>query len=99
MYDHGKSVFPIRKLIDEIRRNSFTESMTEENFGKASGPKPPLFKGFVKPNEVLGKLKPRLIQHFGRDGSAATTLMNKGIEHAFFRLPYVVQMSIKCTFS
>ena len=36
MYNHGKSVSPIHKFIDEIRPNSLTESMTEENFGKAS---------------------------------------------------------------
>ena len=97
---HGKTIFPIHKLLEEIRPNSFTESVTEENFTKASSaemPKGFMCKGFVKPNQVLGKIKPRLIQHFGPDGSAASALMNKTIEAMLFRLPYFVKRSIKGT--
>ena len=97
---HGKSVFPIHKLMEEIRPNSFTESMTEENVSKASGSemdRPFMCKGFVKPNEVLGKIKPRLIHDFGTDGSAGSALMNKTIEAMLFRLPYFVKQSIKGT--
>ena len=96
----GKTMFPIHKPIEEIRPNSFTEKMTEENFDKASGAemqKSFMCKGFVKPNEVFGKIKPRLIQHFQPEGSAGAALMNKTIESAISRLPYFVKRSIKGT--
>ena len=58
---HGKRMFPIHTMVEEIAPNSFTEEMVTQNFDKASGTehtKPPIAKGFVKPNEVLGKIKP-----------------------------------------
>ena len=60
-------------------------------------PKPPMTKGFVKPNEVLNKVKPRLIQHYGPEGSAAASLMSKTIESAVFRLSYFAKRSLKGT--
>ena len=61
---HGESMFPIHKLIDEIKPNSFTSEMAENYFSSHSGaemPKDPVCKGFVEPNEVLNKVKPRLV--------------------------------------
>ena len=97
---HGKSIFPIHKIIDDIAPGSFTEQMKKDNYEAASGtelPKFPPSKAFVKPNEALGKIKPRLIQHTGPQGTAASSLMNKTIEQMFFRLPYFVHRSIKGT--
>ena len=97
---HGKSIFPIHKTIDDIAPGSFTEQMKKDNYEAASGtelPKFPPSKAFVKPNEALGKIKPRLIQHTGPQGTAASSLMNKTIEQMFFRLPYFVHRSIKGT--
>ena len=75
---HGKSLFPMHKSVDEIAPSSFTEQMKKDNFEAASGTKltklPPT-KAFVKPNEALGKIKPRLIQHTGPQGTAASALM------------------------
>ena len=34
---HGKNIFPIFKLIDDIKPGSFSEQMTDENYEKASG--------------------------------------------------------------
>ena len=80
-------MFPIHKLIAEIAPNSFTEKMVDENFEAVSGTemlKAPVTKAFVKPNETLGKVKPRLIQHKGPKGTAMNSLMNKTIEaHTF----------------
>ena len=97
---HGKTLFPLHKSIADIAPSSFTEQMVRDNFEATSGcemPKAPVVKGFVKPNETLGKVKPRLIQHAGPKGSAMTALMNKTIEECFFRLPYFVLRSIKGT--
>ena len=97
---HGKTLFPIHKLISEIAPNSFTEKMVDENFDATSGTtitKEPVTKAFVKPNETLGKIKPRLIQHKGPKGTAMGSLMNKTIEECLFRLPYFVLRSIKGT--
>ena len=94
--------FPVHKLFEDIKPNSFNEQMMHENFDTASGtelPMPHLCKGFVKPNGVLGKVKPRLIQHFGPEGSAGSALMNRRLEAALFRLPYVVKRSMKGTVS
>ena len=97
---HGKSLFPMHKSVDEIAPSSFTEQMKKDNFEAASGTeltKLPPTKAFVKPNEALGKIKPRLIQHTGPQGTAAAALMNKTVEQMIFRLPYFVQRSIKGT--
>ena len=97
---NGKSVFPIHKMIEEIAPKSFNENMTRENFDKVSGAELTRSfqaQGFVKPNDVLGKIKPRLIQHFTPQGSASSALMNKTIEEMLFRLPYFVKRSIKGT--
>ena len=97
---HGKSVFPIHKTIEEIAPNSFTAKMIEENYEAVSGtamPKEPVTKAFVKPNETLGKIKPRLIQHKGPSGTAMNSLMNKTIEEFIFRLPYFLLRSLKGT--
>ena len=97
---HGKSVFPIHKIIEEIAPNSFTAKMVEENFEAVSGtamPKEPITKAFVKPNETLGKIKPRLIQHKGPSGTAMNSLMNKTIEEFIFRLLYFLLRSLKGT--
>ena len=86
---HGKTIYPDFKEIEDIRPNPFNEKMTEEAYGKMSGtelPRPPMTKGFVKPNEVLNKVKLRLIQHFGPEGSAA-----------IFRLSYFTRRSLKST--
>ena len=53
---HGKSMFPIHKMIDEIKPNSFNAAMADNYFDSNSGasmPKVPMCKSFVKPNEVL----------------------------------------------
>ena len=97
---HGKTIYSDFKMIDEIMPGSFTEAIAEEAFGRMSGtelPKPPMTKGFVKPNEVLNKVKPRLIQHYGPEGSAAASLMSKTIESAVFRLSYFTKRSLKGT--
>ena len=97
---HGKSMFPIHKLISEIAPNSFTESMVDENYEAMSGAqleKAPVITAFVKPNETLGKVKPRPIQHMGPKGTAMASLMNKTIEEAIFRLPYFLLRGIKGT--
>ena len=97
---HGKSVFPIHKEIEEIAPNSFTKDMIEHNFDATSGdamPREPVTQAFVKPNEALNKIKPRLIQHKGPLGSAYSALMNKSIEAMIFRLAYFVARSIKGT--
>ena len=97
---HGKTLFPLHKMISEIAPNSFTEKLIEENFDAVSGtclPKAPVTKAFVKPNETLNKIKPRLAQHAGPQGSAMSALMNKTIEECIFRLPYFVIRSIKGT--
>ena len=97
---HGKSLFPMHKSIDDIAPSSFTEQMKKDNFEATSGtdmPRAPPTKAFIKPNEALGKIKPRLIQHTGPQGTAMSALMNKTIEQCFFRLPYFVARSIKGT--
>ncbi|CAE7235180.1 unnamed protein product [Symbiodinium sp. KB8] len=97
---HGKALFPIHKEIEEIAPNSFTKTMIEQNFDAASGDvlqREPMTQAFVKPNEALNKIKPRLIQHKGPTGSASAALMNKSVEHMIFRLAYFVARSIKGT--
>ncbi|CAE7250896.1 unnamed protein product, partial [Symbiodinium sp. KB8] len=97
---HGKTLFPIHKEIGEIAPNSFTKTMIEQNFDAASGDvlqREPMTQAFVKPNEALNKVKPRLIQHKGPTGSASAALMNKSVEHMIFRLAYFVARSIKGT--
>ena len=87
-------------MVEEIAPNSFTDEMARQNFDKASGTersKPTIAKGFVKPNGIRGKIKPRLTQPFGPEGSAAAALMNKTIEEMVFRLPYFTTRSIKGT--
>ena len=49
-------MFPIHKMIDEIKPNSFNAAMADNYFDSNSGasmPKVPMCKSFVKPNEVL----------------------------------------------
>ncbi|CAE6912471.1 unnamed protein product [Symbiodinium sp. CCMP2592] len=97
---HGKTIFPIHKLIAEIAPNSFTEKMIDDNYEATSGSqmlKDPVTKAFVKPNETLGKVKPRLIQHKGPQGTAMNSLMNKTIEESLFRLSYFLVRPIKGT--
>ena len=97
---HGKSLFfPTYKMVEELAPTSFTSKMLEDNFASHSGDrmvKMNVRKAFVKPNEVLAKIKPRLIQHFGPQGSAQSALMKKTIESSLFRLPFFLTRSIKC---
>ena len=70
---HGKSLYPTYKLVDYLAPTSVTAAMTEENYSKHSGDR--MTKGrdcvaFVKPSEVLDKVKPRLIHRFGIGGTA-----------------------------
>ena len=96
----GKSLFfPTYKMVEELAPTSFTSKMLEDNFASHSGDrmvKMNVCKAFVKPNEVLAKIKPRLIQHFGPQGSAQSALMKKTIESSLFRLPFFLTRSIKC---
>ena len=86
-------------MVEELAPTSFTSKMLEDNFASHSGDrmvKMNVRKAFVKPNEVLAKIKPRLIQHFGPQGSAQSALMKKTIESSLFRLPFFLTRSIKC---
>ena len=79
-------IYPDFKSCEEIAPNWFTTVVLNDNFASSSGDtmlRPAMCTGFVKPNEVLNKIKPHLIQHFGPKGSALAALMNKTIEPHF----------------
>ena len=74
LLDHMQGVNACPELQDwmHVMPHSFTTQAKEAMALKVANISPDFkkIKGMVKPNETLGKIKPRLIQHLGQEGSA-----------------------------
>lgn len=83
---------------NKIMPSSFNAKDAEKAAHKLAGEKIRVkWQAFVKTNEILNKIKPRLIQHAGQEGSAHESVVNTIVTALIYGSEDMLERSIKKT--